>query len=484
VGNGGDDVSEYLVEWSRLAWDKFTPTVIEIYLQTEESVGGSDALRMLSGSFQLSIDTTVSTMNAIQGSFVSAFIPVASTEGMLKTILENVPNVGELKVVSLEPLRWQVTFLSEVGGVNVSLAVNKVVDTARNAGSVTIVKISDAAVPINSAYGSKKLSNLDVTKMGGRLYHAIEHLVPGTPVFVRLAAGNQVGFGPRRKTAPEFSSPVLQRPDSPTSLFSEDVPPHLSVYSPSALQVDIGPPQYDGGSPLNSFLVEWDPSPTFDSSILGDRSAFGSARSSASSEVCVSCVTKFDLSTNSFSYTGNEVTANMLQPQRKIMVYFHDDNKAYLFSVLLATSSTILVSNQHLRVSSLSSMLDAQNGSGSNLEILGASFIIDSLDVGGTYYVRVSSENGAMGTGKFVETMPRKRRLIGFPYPPSSIFVDAADKNTLTVSWSSDAYLNNVDIEGFKIERFCKSVSASIASSSFFGEHEVVQLTCFWELQK
>jgi len=477
VGDGGDDVSEYLVEWSRVSWDEYTHAVIEIYLQTDDGARGSAALGMLSGSFQLSIDTTASAANAVQGIMPSASIPVSTTDEMMKTILENIPNVGEVEVVSLEPLRWQVTFLSEVGDVDVSLAVNKVVDTEQHSGTVAIAKTTEAAIPINAAYGFQRLGDLDVTSMGGRLHFAIEHLVPGTPVFVRISAGNQMGFGPRRKTAPEFSAPVIQRPDSPTSLFSEDVPPYLSVYSPTALQVDIGAPQYDGGSPLNSFLVEWDPSPTFDSSILGDRAAFGSARTSASSEVCASCVTGFDLATNTFSFTGNEVTANMLQPQRRIMVYFHDDAKAYLFSVLFATSSTIHVSNKHLRVSSLSSMLDADNSSGSNLELMGATYIINGLDTFGTYYVRVSSENGAMGTGKFVGTMPPKRRLTGFPHPPTFASVDAADKNTLTVSWSSDAYLNNHDIEGFKIERFRKSVAASTSSSSFFGEPEIVRLS-------
>ncbi|KAL7444023.1 hypothetical protein ACHAXM_009254 [Skeletonema potamos] len=469
VGYGGDNVSEYLIEWSRVSWDEYTQDVIEIYLQTEDGARGPSAWGMLSGSFQLSIDTTASNSNAEQGVFVSAHIPVTSTVEMMKTILENMPNVGEVEVVSLEHLRWQVTFLSEVGGVDVSLVVNKVVDTEQHPGTVIIAKTSEAAIPINAAYGSRRLGNLDVTSMGGRLHFAIEHLVPGTQVFVRISAGNQMGFGPRRKTAPEFSAPLIQRPDSPTSLFSEDVPPYLSIHSPTALQVDIGAPHYDGGSPLNSFLVEWDPSPTFDSSKLGDRAAFGSARTSASSEVCIACVTSFDVTTNTFRFTGNEVAANMLQPQRRIMVYFYDDAKAYLFSVLSATSSTIHVT-KHLRVSSLSSM-------GSNLELMSSTYIINGLDTGRTYYVRVAAENGAMGTGKFVETMPPKRRLTGSPHPPTSAYVDAADKNTLTVSWSSDAYLNNPDIEGFKIERFRKSASASTSSSSFFGEPEIVQLS-------
>ena len=288
----------------------------------------------------------------------------------------------------------------------------------------------------------------------------------------------KLALGPDGRHAPEFSSPTLQRPDGPTSLYSEDAPPHLSVHSPTALKVHIGPPVFDGGSKLTSFLIEWDKSPTFDSSPLGDGSSLGSAQANAATEVCTSCVSDFDLSTNTFTYSGSDVTANLLIPQRKIMVHFSDDSESYTFSVLSATSGTITVSSEHLRVSSLGNMQDQDGGlAGSNLEILGTTFIIDGLDTGRAYYVRVSSENGEMGTGKSIETMPPKERPRGFPLPPSTASVSVIDKNSLNVTWSSDAHLNDPDIQAYKIERFAKSGAASSASFSFFGEQEVVELT-------
>merc|ERR1719253_241314 len=147
------------------------------------------------------------------------------------------------------------------------------------------------------------------------------------------------------------------------------MPPYLSVHSPTSLEVHIGPPFYDGGSPLTSFLIEWDPSPTFDSSMLGDGSSLGSARANAASQVCSSCVSDFDLSTNTFTYSGSEVTAKLLTPQRKIMVHFDDDGESYTFSVIATTPTTISVSNNHLRVLSLNSMRDQDDGAGSRLEL-------------------------------------------------------------------------------------------------------------------
>ncbi|KAL7541113.1 LOW QUALITY PROTEIN: hypothetical protein ACHAXR_012985 [Thalassiosira sp. AJA248-18] len=477
VGDGGDEVSTYLVEWSRVSWDNYSPTVFEINLQTASGTGGSDALSILSGSFQVLIDTASSSESVVIGTYASATIPVDISPATLKTILENVPNVGEVEVHSPEPLTLRVTFITELGDIDMSLAENNIFDNAMVAGTVGIAKVSVGTIPANSAYGFEIISDPNELTIDDSIHYIIEHLVPGTAYFVRTSAGNRVGFGPRRKTAPEFSSPLLQRPDDPTSLYSEDVPPYLSVFSPTALKVHIGPPFYDGGTPLTSFLIEWDSSPTFDSSTLGDASSLGSAQVNAASQVCSSCVSDFDFSTNTFAYSGSEVTAKLLIPQRKIMVYFNDDNKSYLFSVLSATSSTITVSSKHLRVSSLGSMRGQDGGLGSNLELLGTTFIIDDLDTERAYYVRVSSENGEMGTGKSILTMPPKETPRRFPLPPSTASVSVIDKNSLNVSWSSDAYMNDPNIQAFKIERFRKSGAASSFSSSFFGEQEVVELS-------
>lgn len=472
VGDGGDAVSSYLVEWSRLSWDNYNPTIVDISITTSSGVGGSNASGLLTGSFRIIIDTTLSSNTAVGGSFLSAMIPVETDDSTIKTIIENIPNVGEVRVHSSEPFSWIVTFFSEVGDVGVSLAENNVVDDTKAEGSVVVSKIGVGSVPTHAAYDSEIIDNLDqLTSTDGLLYYTIQQLVPGMKVFVRISASNKVGFGPRRNTAPEFLSPCLQRPDNPTSLYSDNVAPYLSLHSPSSLEVHIGPPSYDGGSPLTNFLIEWDSLPTFDSSPLGDGSALGSARTNAASQVCASCVTAFDLTTHTFTYTGTEDMAKLLIPHRKIMVYFTDDEKFYSFSVLSATSSTIALSDNHLRVSSIEDM------QGQTLELLGTKYVIDGLDEGRPYYVRVSSENGEMGTGKSVAAMPSNKAPRGFPQPPNAAVLSVVDKNSLRVSWFNETYVNDPTIQGFKVESFCKSDSASLDSFSFFGEKEVIELS-------
>ncbi|KAL3797523.1 hypothetical protein HJC23_009887 [Cyclotella cryptica] len=476
VGNGGDPVSSYLVEWSRVSFDSYNPTIIEMNIKTSAGSGGSSASGLLYGSFRLIVDTTLSSETAVQGIYTSASIPVGSSVFEMKTILENIPNIGEVNVHSPEPFSWIFTFLSEVGDVGISVAENDVEDDSSTAGIIEITRLGVGSLPANAAYGFEIIDNIDKMTPDLALHYSIKHLVPGMALFVRVSAGNRVGFGPRRKTAPEFISPALQRPDIPTSLYS-DAPPYLSVRSPTSLEVHIGPPTFDGGSPLTTFFIEWDPLPTFSSSRLGDGSALGSARVNAASRLCSSCVSHFNLSTNTFAYNGDEVIAKLLIPQRKIMVYFSDDKTHYLFSIVSVTASTITVSNKHLRVLPLHDMKSQDGVTSSNLEIIGTRYIIDGLLTGTKYYVRVSSENGQMGTGKSVSTAPHHETPRGFPLAPGDVTVSVTDKHTLSVSWSNSTYLNDPDIKAFKVERFCKSDATSSASVSFFGEKESVEFS-------
>ena len=477
VGNGGDSISSYLVEWSRISFDNYNPTMVEIIISTSGGIGGSSAVGLLSGSFRLAVDTTITAETAVRDSHLSASIPVDSSAAELKTIIENMPNVGEVNVHASDPFTWILTFDSEVGDIGVSVGENDIEDDLLLDGLINIDKLGTGSIPANAGYGFKIIDNLKREPTSGESIHfTIPHLVPGMQLFTRVSAANQVGFGPRRKTAPEFISPVLQRPEQPVSLYNDEAAPYLSVHSPTSLEVHIGPSSFDGGSPLTSFLIEWDLSPTFSSSTLNDGSSLGSARVNAASLLCDSCVSDFELSTNKFSYNGDEVTAKLLLPQRKIMVFFSDDDTYYQFFVTSATATTITVSDRHLRVASLQSMKGKNGGEFSNLKLMGAKYIIDNLVSEKTYYVRVSSENG-LGTGKSIATMPYRETPRGFPHPPHNVQISVKDKNSLELSWSDITYQNNPEIQAFKIECFCRSDAASTASFSFFGEQEVVEFS-------
>jgi len=83
VGDGGDAVSSYLVEWSRIEWLEYLPTEFEIKIQTATGIEGLEALSLLSGTFQIQFDTSTSSMAAISGSFLSAVIPINTSLVML-----------------------------------------------------------------------------------------------------------------------------------------------------------------------------------------------------------------------------------------------------------------------------------------------------------------------------------------------------------------------------------------------------------------
>ena len=123
-------------------------------------------------------------------------------------------------------------------------------------------------------------------------------------------------------------------------------------------------------------------------------------------------------------------------------------------------------------MSSLWNMRGQDGGAGENLELMGITNIIDIGKVGNEmslhrpYYVCVLSLN-EMGTGKSIKTFPSRETPHGFPFPPSSVSVSVINKHTLNVCWSSDANFNDPNILVFKVERSCKSGTASSHSLSF-----------------
>ena len=104
-----------------------------------------------------------------------------------------------------------------------------------------------------------------------------EKLVPapsgGGPTYVRVAARNDFGVGAYRTTSPVGLTPQTQKPDPPALVRAE-------VVSPTELLVEWVGPENDGGAPVTSFEVEYDPAPTFDSGAQGH--AAGSVRVFAS----------------------------------------------------------------------------------------------------------------------------------------------------------------------------------------------------------
>jgi len=513
VGNGGDAITSYLVEWSKVSWDAYTPTVWELALRDSTLTGTN-----VEGTFRLSIDTSSLPTegsgasdggdndddDGSGGLHFSANIPASVSPRELETLLENMPNVGNVAVTLISPMTWRIAFLSEVGEVNAVEIVSghSIRDAGMDAaasGDVTLSLIAEGTIPLGAAYGSKIITNLD--EQSAPLRYTIENLVPGQQYFVRVSSGNRLGLSSRRLTAPAALAPPVQKPGLPVSLFHDDSPPYLQVWSETSLLVQIGPPTYDGGAPLTYFVVEWDKAPTFDSA--SDGSALGSARTSAvstgamasaaaddddnpSAPLCSNCVSAFDVETNTFTYSGDSVMQRRLLPQRKIMIYFSDDNTSYLFKIASVSSAQIQVTADHLRASSLESM----NGRGGNmgatdLTVLGAEYLIQGLDPNERYYVRVSAENGEMGTGLPQPTLPTSEIPRSAPSPPVLASLSVVDKHTLQVEWETGSSsgggngtsnsTHHAPVDSHTVEYFTRSREVG-PTFSFFGTQEIVEL--------
>lgn len=193
--------------------------------------------------------------------------------------------------------------------------------------------------------------------------------------FARVSAANILGFGQRRLSRPPVVTVPLQSPAVPGGLYHGGTKPTLRVASATALEVEIGPPAFDGGDALTYFRIEWDTSADFTSN--DDSEPLGRATIAAAETLCDDCVLGFDLVTNTFNYTGEANDVRQLASGRKFYVAFPDDSISYMFTVrsgdaYAPTRSTIYVESDHARVSSLSLMM-------TSLRVLGTSYLIVDL---------------------------------------------------------------------------------------------------------
>ena len=148
----------------------------------------------------------------------------------------------------------KLTFLTEVGNVTgLSLNNNKAQEKYTNISTtVSLTLVVGGAIPLNSSYSLYKhdiISNIS-------MHLTIDELTTGQDYFVRVSVENELRHGKHRTTAPLSLATSVQKPGQPTSFDHDLSPPVLSAISATSLLVQIGPPVYDGGSPLTYFVVE------------------------------------------------------------------------------------------------------------------------------------------------------------------------------------------------------------------------------------
>lgn len=465
VGDGGDAVISYLVEWSRLPFSSIVPSIQQV----------SVSYTSINSTFSLALATNADVN--VLGSSVSAYIPVTASAAALKTILENMPNIASVVVTKTSgPLSgsWLITF-SEATYVPLMT-----VSTSDAGNSVSVTSVQNSSF-VNSFYGSVKVpASADFAQS-----YLIRDLLPGHVYYTRVSAGNSLGFGSRRVTAPASIAVPLTQPTLPTQIDGPWAVPRVYLTSPTSVLLQIGHPMFDGGALATSLTVEWDTRPSFDSNSDLSRSPIGRLVIPSYRVLCTACVTyiAFPSASNGYltviSYSGNATAVQLLKTGVRIAVVTSDDDVPYAFTVSDAspTLTSIVVDGAGFRMSPFNASVYGP----SDLLLLGVQTEVSGLATGSRYFFRASAENtpgvcphSIRSCGAFVDTFPSSVLMADAPAAPTSLTATVLSTHSASLRWNRPVSTSSV--LSYRVDAFTKSAAAT-ASLSFFGDTEIQRIS-------
>ena len=231
VGDGGNAVTSYLVEWAKIPFSAAVPTIQSLVLTTT-SLNSSTAF-----SLQLDAPGKLSYVN----SSVSAFISVTASAVDLQLILENMPNIAEVQVsktVLGSTSTYLITF-SEINDVPLLTAGLASIDFA-STSTLSISKVQNASFP-SSSYSFDRVPASPGTYSQSYL---ITGLLPGEIYYARVSAANALGYGARRLTAPPSAAVPVTQPSTPTQYEGPWGAPKVYLTGPTSVLLEIGPPSF------------------------------------------------------------------------------------------------------------------------------------------------------------------------------------------------------------------------------------------------
>jgi len=307
VGDGGDPVTGYVVEWSKIPFDMLSPTIQDIHIPCADAARFQRfAVRLTTTNDQIKRDASTNYYSGQffnVGTFISADIPVSATAFEVKRILENMPNIAEVTVNKVEDVNgvtWSVTFeeafdvpLLEVSSSSLMCSgapAQPTISYGRNSIFPTSSSYRWQEVPVNPSSTVNKL--------------VLNDLIPGQTYYVRVSAENQLGYGVRRLTAPSMLKVPISQPMVPTQYEVEWGTPRVYVVTSDAVVVKIGPSSFDGGSVITHFNLQWDTSSSFTSG--ASKTPLGSVVVPAFKVLCSACVSNID-----FVYDGSDDTVTV-----------------------------------------------------------------------------------------------------------------------------------------------------------------------------
>ena len=458
VGNGGGTVDKFLLEWSNINWDEYNKPLVRITIENEV---GETLLH--TGTFRLQIDSSLSFCSSLKGPYLSALIPASVTTDEFRIILQNIPNVGVVTMYELGKSMWDIEFSSHLDtNLSVEVFENKIVDG--NNKPVSVVLQYSAVTP--NAQAKYFCKTVETTGTQDTYEEIITDLLPGHSYFVRISASNEVGLSRPRMTTPTVLHVPLSKPLPPRSKYHDNTSPNLIAISDTELLVEFGPPTFNGGSRLTGFLVEWGDSASFDNPV-------GHRHLTASKTICSNCIHSFNKELNTFQYSGDNLTVAILQPQRRISIYFADEKIYHDFEITEASDSLIKVSEKHLRSTSSLSFIDEDGLPGGHLFLLGGEMVISDLKPNHEYFVRIAAENTALGAGKAVLTTPPSVRTHCYPNPPTSVDAQIINKSTLIAKWTHSK--GTCDPDNYAVEIYTANPSAT-SVNDVYGTVSILNL--------
>lgn len=343
IGDGGQAISSYLIEWAKVEFNQMRKTTQEIVICVNNTLPEQ--------YFSLSLTTNNahnyysdsqsyhSSEFPIIGTYYSANIFVNSTAFQLKKILENMPNVAEVHVVRTTTptqITYLVTF-TESANVPLFGVLDSTITCDFIATPLVINAVSNVNNTASYSWQTVPANRLSVLQDNSEQYYLIQNLTPGSNYYVQISASNDLGYGQRMLTAPSVLATPITPPTSPTQLQGDWSLPKLYLATPTSLLLSVGPPVFDGGSLVGVYIIEWDESSQFNSGLSGQ--AYGMATVPAYTQLCTSCVHSIEFAYNAVDptvlvgYAGNSDIAQQLMAGGRVAIVTKDDGVAYTFVV-------------------------------------------------------------------------------------------------------------------------------------------------------
>jgi hypothetical protein len=202
-----------------------------------------------------------------EGSIYSEYLPVNSDDAALKDALESLPTVGSISVSKTVDTSntetWLVTFLNNVGNLG-SIVIDSTLVTGNNVvvtledGDNLLLGTSDLSCT-ECAVGEEPIGYGFVELDADATSYQIQGLITGASYFVSVSTKNMRGYGDRETSSPSSISLPRQIPGPPTGVAA-----YVRWGHSDQLRVTIAEPLSDGGAGIEKYVVEWDPTPTFD----------------------------------------------------------------------------------------------------------------------------------------------------------------------------------------------------------------------------